>query len=266
MLSKSVGSCHWIILFLVLATSGRSEGFDEYKRSLLALSNPVPKSSVTPIISAFGAQNGHLFAAVSYSDYDLQTNRSNDNDGSLVLGMGFGDPNKNFGTEVAIGITSVSTAWWGDGKFADEGNLNFKFHKSVKSLAGDYASIAFGASNALGWGGTREMDTNTYVAYSEKAFWGDFKQLSLTYSIGAGSAVATGESDGAVFGGIGIGHSHYSGALGFIGGEGYLSGLWYPDFWPGVSISYTRAGLLDNNVASRGIVTIGYALSTKELF
>ena len=266
MLTIKAKFCQCTLVFLGLATSGWSDGFIEYKHSLIVLSDPVPKSSATPIISAFGAKNGHLFMAVSYSDYDLQTNLPGDNDGSMVLGMGLGDPSKSFGSEVAIGITSVSTPWWGDGKFADEGNVNFKFHKLVKPLAGDYASIAIGASNAFGWGDTQKMDTNTFFAYTEKAFWGNFKQYSLTYSIGSGSAVANGEADGAVFGGLGVGGSYYSGAFGFIGSEGHLSGTWYPSFLPGMSISYTRAGLLDQTIPSRSIITIGYAVSTKRLF
>ena len=78
MLTIKAKFCQWTVSFILLATTGWPEGFQEYKRSLIALSDPVPRSSVTPIISAFGAQNGHFFAAVSYSDYDLQTNRPDD--------------------------------------------------------------------------------------------------------------------------------------------------------------------------------------------
>ena len=34
---------------------------------------------------------------------------------------------------------------------------------------GSVASLSFGASNIIGWGGTREMPTNNFLSYSEVA-------------------------------------------------------------------------------------------------
>ena len=102
-----------------------------------------------------------MFTAVSYSDKDLQTNLDNDDDGSIVLGMGFGDAEQSYGIEAAVGLTSVST-YWGDGKFADEGNFNLKLHKFIApQLYGNSASVALGASNLMGWVGLQKFQPIT---------------------------------------------------------------------------------------------------------
>lgn len=252
---------HWSLILITLASPSWSSEYKDYIRSLEALLEPAPRSAVASIASGFGASGGQAFFATSYSNRDLQTNLEGDDDGSLVFGIGLGNPVNGYGGEISIGITSVSTSWWGDGKFGDEGNVNVKLHKLIQPKFGDFASISIGMSNAIGWGGTREMDVNTYVSYSEKAQIGDFKDYELTTTIGLGSAVARGEASSAPYGGISLGRSHYSSSISFIGGEAHLSGTWYVPFLSGISVTYTRAGLLTSEMPYRSIVTFGYSLA-----
>lgn len=101
---------------------------------------PVPVSIGVP--SGFGAAGGLVFGSVSYTDSAPNTGNSGDEDGSIGVGFGVGDPTRSFGVEFTVGITSVSSPFWGDGRFADEGNLNIKFHRIVDGLPGaSYAAI-----------------------------------------------------------------------------------------------------------------------------
>ena len=100
---------------------------------------------------------------MSYSDYDLQTEVAGDDDGSIMFGMGFGDPAVSIGGEVTVAITSVSTGLWGDGKFADEGNVSVKIHKHVSPLLKEgQASPRWGPLTLLA-GGRRRIIPLTHT-------------------------------------------------------------------------------------------------------
>ena len=234
--------------------------YDDYVKKLGILMENPAKPSVGSVASGFGAANGVVFAAVSYSDKDLQTNLENDDDGSIILGLGLGEPDVSVGVELAIGLTSVSTAYWGDGKFADEGNVNLKLHKFVSpKLWGNTASVAIGSSNLTGWGETKEIPNNNYIVYSEQRFLGEYHQYGLAYSIGYGSAVANRESDNGFFGGFSIARSDYSGSVSFINDEVHLAATWYLPYFSGMTVNLTRADLFNNNGTERNILTIGYS-------
>jgi len=97
---------------------GLASDFSSYKNALQILVEPEPRPSVGLVASGFGASGNSFFAAASYTDRDEQTD-GNDDDGSIIVGAGFGDPIDAVGVEVSLGLTSVSTSLWGDGKFAD---------------------------------------------------------------------------------------------------------------------------------------------------
>ena len=159
--------------------------FEQYSKSLKLLTISDPKPAVANIAGGFGAGQGLFYAAVSYSDYDLQTKDRDDDDGSIAFGLGLGDPVNSIGGEITIGLTSVSTSLWGDGKFADEGNVSGKVHKRVTPVfGGNAASVALGASNFAGWGSTKDNPVNYYGAYSEQKNFGSFKQYGLAYTLG----------------------------------------------------------------------------------
>lgn len=248
-----------LALFLITGKLLASD-YEEYNRALQILEEPSPRAVVSSVASGFGASANSLYVAASYSNKDLQTNVQGDDDGSIVVGTGLGNPKENFAYDIAVGITSVSTPWWGDGKFADEGNVNLKIHREVSPVfSGKVASLAFGASNIMGWGGTTQIPTNYYTAYSEKFLFGDFHHYGASISIGYGTSVSDGESSADLFGGLGIARSNYNGSLSFIGNEAHVSATWYVPKISGLAITLTRADVWNRENTRRNILSIGYA-------
>jgi hypothetical protein len=249
----------FIGIFLLAGHSVASE-YEEYVRALKILQENHPRAVVSSVASGFGASTGEIYAAASYSNRDLQTEGEGDDDGSIVLGVGLGSPDDTLAYEIALGVTSVSTAWWGDGKFADEGNLNLKVHKTVAPvLTGTAASVAVGASNITGWGGTLEIPTNYYTVYSEKFTFGKFDHYGAAISFGYGTSVSDGETAGDYFGGLGVARSNYNGSLSFIGNEAHVSATWYVPKLSGLAITFTRADVWNQEHARRNILSVGYA-------
>ena len=238
--------------------------FEQYSKNLKLLTLSDPKPAVANIAGGFGAGHGLFYAAVSYSDYDLQTKDRNDDDGSIAFGLGLGDPVNSLGGEITIGLTSVSTSLWGDGKFADEGNVSGKVHKRVTPVfGGNVASVALGASNLAGWGSTKENPTNYYGAYSEQKNFGSFKQYGLAYTLGYGSAVSDTETKGDAFAGVAIGYDDYSFSLSQIGKETHIATtLYFPQF-PGFGVTIAQADAL-NEIQSKRLI-VSFSIS-KQLF
>jgi hypothetical protein len=238
--------------------------FEQYSKNLKLLTLSDPKPAVANIAGGFGAGHGLFYAAVSYSDYDLQTKDRNDDDGSIAFGLGLGDPVNSLGGEITIALTSVSTSLWGDGKFADEGNVSGKVHRRVAPFfGGNAASVALGASNVAGWGSTKENPTNYYGAYSEQKNFGSFKQYGLAYTLGYGSAVSDTETKGDAFAGVAIGYDDYSFSLSQIGKETHIATtLYFPQF-PGFGVTLAQADALNELQSKRVIVSLSIS---KQLF
>ena len=238
--------------------------FEQYSRNLKLLTLSDPKPAVANIAGGFGAGHGLFYAAVSYSDYDLQTKDRNDDDGSIAFGLGLGDPVNSLGGEITIGLTSVSTSLWGDGKFADEGNVSGKVHKRITPVfGGNAASVALGASNLAGWGSTKENPTNYYGAYSEQKNFGSFKQYGLAYTLGYGSAVSDTETKGDAFAGVAIGYDDYSFSLSQIGKETHIATtIYFPQF-PGFGVTIAQADALNELQSKRLIISLSIS---KQLF
>lgn len=240
------------------------DSLTSFKKGLEALVEPDPRPSVSAVASGFGAGHGDLFIAVSYSDRDLQTNIVGDEDGSILTGIGYESKNFPFKLEFTLGMTSVSTSWWGDGKFGDEGNINLKLHKAVSPVFDNaVASIAVGASNVIGWGSTVEIPTNNYLSYSELMNVGTLGQYGLAYTIGYGSSVGRAETAGDFFGGVALGRSSLSTSISFIGEEIYLSGTYYPPWLSHIALTFTRADIFDSQASSRNILTLGISKKVK---
>jgi hypothetical protein len=253
----------------VLAMVGSNEvvaetTFEQYSKNLKLLTLSDPKPAVANIAGGFGAGRGLFYAAVSYSDYDLQTKDRSDDDGSIALGFGLGDPVNSLGGEITIGLTSVSTSLWGDGKFADEGNVSGKVHKRVTPVfGGNVASVALGASNIAGWGSTRDNPVNYYGAYSEQKNFGSFKQYGLAYTLGYGSAVSDTETKGDAFAGVAIGYDDYSFSLSQIGKETHIATTLYFPQVPGFGVTIAQADALNGLQSKRLIVSLSIS---KQLF
>ena len=238
--------------------------FEQYKSNLKILTLSDPKPAIANIAGGFGAGRGLFYAAVSYSDYDLQTKDRSDDDGSIAFGLGLGDPVNSLGGEITIGLTSVSTSLWGDGKFADEGNVSGKVHKRVTPVfGGNVASVALGASNIAGWGSTRDNPVNYYGAYSEQKNFGSFKQYGLAYTLGYGSAVSDTETKGDAFAGVAIGYDDYSFSLSQIGKETHVATTLYFPQSPGFGVTIAQADALNELQSKRLIISLSIS---KQLF
>jgi hypothetical protein len=254
------------ILSIAFASSGYAANafseYEDYIKHLKMLTVADPKPAVANIAGGFGAPSGLVYAAISYSDFDLQTNDREDDDGSIAIGFGLGDAINSVGTEITIGITSVSTSIWGDGKFADEGNVSVKFHRRVKPIFnGNVASMSLGASNIAGWGSTTDNPVNYYGAFSEQINFGSFKQYGLAYTFGYGSAVSDTETQGDLFGGFAFGYDDYSVSISAIGRETHLSGTYYIPNLEGVGLSVTQADAFDKMNSKRMILTLSISKS-----
>ena len=249
-----------ILFALAFATQASANTFEDYQSLLNKLTLSTPKPVVGGIASGFGAGKGTAYASVSYSDYDLQTEVDGDDDGSIMFGMGFGDPTNAIGGEVTVGITSVSTGLWGDGKFADEGNISAKIHKHVAPRFGDVASISLGASNITGWGATTENPANYFAAYSEQLTFGQYGEYGLAYTLGYGSGVSDIKTSGDLFFGIGVGYDNYSGSVSRTGDETTISLTYFAPQINGLAVSVSRADAFDAINSERTIITLGYSL------
>ena len=241
-------------------SAGEVVGVKEYERLLNLLGEKPTTASIGMVASGYGAHSGQLFAAVTYSDVDLQTDTAGDDDGSIVIGLGLGDPVTSIGVESVLGITSVSTQFWGDGQFADEGNFSLKLHKMIKPIGGfDSASVSLGASNLLGWGSTKEQPTNYYASYSSRKAIGAFKQYNLGYTVGYGSASSELETSAAFYGGVGIARNGYSVSLSRLEDVTNFNVNYEIPFVDNLSVSYSRTDILDTTGSARNIVSIGYS-------
>jgi hypothetical protein len=252
-------------IFLAVCLAGslaQADSFTDYSSLLHKLTLSEPRASIANIASGFGASAGQAYASVSYSDYDLQTEVEGDDDGSIMFGMGFGDPAVTIGGEVTVAITSVSTGLWGDGKFADEGNVSVKIHKHVSPLLKEgQASIALGASNVTGWGATTDNPVNSYLAYTAQDRFGEFQEYAFAYTLGYGTAVAGLEDKGDWFLGAAIGYNDYSMSIANIGSETHISASYFPQIFPGTSVTLSRADVFNENNSERFILTLGYAFN-----
>jgi hypothetical protein len=240
------------------SATAQAMSYEEYLNELNRLSEyRMPKVGVSGISSGFGAANNSIFAAISYTNRDTQTGGA-DNDGSIAFGVGLGDPAKGFAAELTVGITSVSTKYWGDGKFGDEGNISLKVHRQLAAPNfADAASFSAGISNLTGWGGTTELPQNVHVSYSVLNYFGSYDERAIMATIGFGTAVADVETTGSMFYGIGYGSSDYSVSISSPGEELWLGANWYPRSIKGMSLGVALADFNDENDRQRTILTIG---------
>lgn len=161
---------------------------------------PIPSSSFL-VPSGYGASQGDAFVGIS----GVTAGRDEDKwDGSASVGFGLGDPVKNVGVEVSLGIISL------DG-FAEDGSVGFKLHK-VFPKAGNLG-LALGWSNAIKWGDAGNAK-DTFYGVATKAF--DLRPdkdnpLPLTASLGVGTgsfrsngAIAADDNAPNVFGSLGL--------------------------------------------------------------
>ena len=260
-LTKQVGVLTFFVAcmcFTYSSATAEDMSYEQYLNELNRLSEyRMPKAGVAGISSGFGAANNAVFSAISYTNHDTQTGGADD-DGSIAFGIGLGDPTEGLAAELTIGITSVSTNYWGDGKFGDEGNISLKVHRQLAAPNfADAASLSVGISNLTGWGGTTELPQNVHMSYSLLNYFGSYDEQAIMATFGFGTAVADVETTGSMFYGIGYGSSDYSVSISSPGRELWLGANWYPRSIKGVSLGVSLADFNDEYNRQRTILTIG---------
>ncbi|MEL7070095.1 MAG: hypothetical protein AAGN15_15770 [Cyanobacteria bacterium J06581_3] len=161
---------------------------------------PVPASSFrTP--TAYGADWGDAYIGIAGSTAG-NTPRE---DGSISLGFGLGDAQRNIGAEISVGIYSL------DG-FADDGGVGFKLHRVFPEA--NNLGIAVGWSNPITWGAGDDAEDTFYGVVTKRfdlAPNSRSNRLPLTTSIGVGTgvyrstgAIAAGSNDPNIFGSLGL--------------------------------------------------------------
>lgn len=217
--------------------------------------------------SGFGTSGGRIFGSIAYTNQDRNTGIADDDDGSMALGLGLGDPQAALGLEVVLGITSVSTSFWGDGTFGDEGNIALKLHRAVPGLFGaTSASLSLGVSNLAGWGATQDLPRNYYLAYSQVS---DVTLAGQVYpvntTLGYGSAISGIDREPGGFASVGVGLTEQvSLGLGWLGDELQVGAVYFPSRWKATSIAVTYADATRRNSESgRLIVALSLALDPR---
>ncbi|MEM9978452.1 MAG: hypothetical protein AAF808_12575 [Cyanobacteria bacterium P01_D01_bin.2] len=163
------------------------------------VSPPSPASSFgTP--SAYGANAGDAFVGLA----GVTDGKRSDTDGSMSLGVGFGDAVDSVGVELNAGIISL------DG-FADDGQIGIKVHKIFPEA--DNLAVAVGWTNPITWGAADSAE-ETFYGVVTKSF--DLRPeesnpmpLTVSGGIGTGSfrstgAIAAGTNAPNFFGSVGL--------------------------------------------------------------
>ena len=127
--------------------------------------------------TAFGAGWGQAFAGIGGQTV---TNGPDDVDGSALLGFGMGDPRRFVGIEAAMNIISLKES------FGDDGNWNFKMHRTLPFRA----AVAIGVEDSSGWGAAKDRDSSSYVVYTQAVDLTPAtpkRPFTFTYNVGVGN-------------------------------------------------------------------------------
>ena len=103
--------------------------------------------------TGFGAGWGQAFAGVGG-----ETDSAGEHgvDGSALLGVGLGDPQRYIGLEAAVNVVSLTEG------VGTDGNWSFKAHHTWS----DRSALAVGLHDAAGWGDASDTRASTYAAYT----------------------------------------------------------------------------------------------------
>ena len=155
---------------------------------------------------AYGADWGQLFAGVG--GQTLATGSGTDNlDGSMLVGMGFGDSQVTAGLELSANVISITDDFGADGSF------NAKMHRALPGRA----SIAMGVEETQGWGQAEKTDPSIYAVYTQAIDLvpqSPRRPVPLVFNIGVGDErfVDPGDSGVGLFASVSV-HPHRQLAL-----------------------------------------------------
>lgn len=232
-----------------------AEAYLAYLDALAAQTEQAPmgNASTVGVASGFGLPSGVGFAVAALSD-TRERGQGDGADGSMALGLGFGDSINAVGLEVILNITSVLPS-----DFADSGTVNVKFSRNIDTDSAISVSVA----NAIKWGDAKNNDVGTTFAYSRRfALQGRSAMISAGYS----SNIGTLDDEPGGFIGFGLALTDKTSA-----------GLsWYGDEWvAGVNTTVTvlgediQAGISYSDITQKnteGRLNITFAVMRADLY
>lgn len=223
---------------------------------------PLPTPGITfGTPTAYGASWRQAFVGTS-GVIDFGGNGGRD-DGSLSVGIGFGDAIETVGLETSLSITSVSA-----NDFGDSGSVGFKLHKIIPDTKG--LALAVGWATALDWGDT-ENEPETVYGVASKTFVlrpNNNNTFPLTASIGVGTgsfrstgAIDAGDNTPNVFGSLGVVLiPQVSLATSWTGNKWNL-GMGLAPFSVPLTFTLGFTDLTDNSIEGPGFnINAGYAI------
>ncbi|MGI3171000.1 hypothetical protein ACRARG_17745 [Pseudooceanicola sp. C21-150M6] len=207
------------------------------------------------IPSGTTAPAGLFFLSGSYATRRAPT--ASDGDGSIALGFGLGDADRNIGFQVTGQITSLTD------DFGDSGYFELKASRRIDTgSAPTYFGLAVG--NLAPWGDAKIHDTSVTAAittFTQLDMGADSFPIALT--VGGGSHIRNFNTDPGVFVGAGIGLTDYFGASLAWTGESVTIGT---AFRPGRSpfqISLSAEDVFDQIDNRRAVLSISYVFDAK---
>ena len=154
---------------------------------------------------AYGADWGQLFAGVG--GQTLPAGSGDSVDGSMLVGMGFGDSQVTAGLELSATVISITDDFGADGSF------NAKMHRALPGRA----SVALGVEETQGWGLAETTQPSIYAVYTQTIDLvpqSPRRPVPLVFNVGAGDErfVDPGEGGVGLFASVSV-HPHRQLAL-----------------------------------------------------
>ena len=273
-------SCFVLLGYAQQAKQGESVNSQEVEQlskdlqALLTFTN-TPPASLNKFIgapgttfgtpSAYGASRGQGFVGVSgIYDFDGKGLASGNGrvDGSVAVGVGFGDPVKAVGVELMGTLTSINPK---DGTFGDSGQMGVKVHRLLDAASG--LSIALASTDFARWGEAKLSLRSTYVAMTGNLPIKLIGNYPVSATLGAGngnyrpfSAVQTGQDKVGAFASIGTQLTERTSlSLSHLGGRTNL-GVGITPFDAPISVMVGLTDIDGRSAAGRQLnVNVGYA-------
>ena len=233
---------------------------DEELRQRLSVETPFLPSPIPSPASSFGTPTAYgANERDAFIGLAGVTGGDADTDGSMSLGVGFGDAVESVGVEVSGGIISL------DG-FADDGQIGFKVHKIFPEA--DNLAVAVGWSNPITWGDADDAEDTFYGVVTQRFELQPEQSnpLPLTVSVGVGTgsfrslgAIRAGNNDPNLFGSLGLEVTPNVALVSSWTGSALNAGVSAAPFDFPLVVSAGASDITDNtDVGTRFSASIGY--------
>ncbi|MCE6949735.1 hypothetical protein LAZ29_02205 [Cereibacter sphaeroides] len=195
--------------------------------------------------------DGTLFGSVSGTTE--RSPGSDEVDGSLSFGAGFGDAVSGIGVQPSVSVTSVE-----DEDFGDSGYLSLKFGRRLGGAdLRLYGAITL--DNIATWGDSNDNSVETTVALTKFGRLGGSWGKPYMLTVGAGSHVH--DDDAGLIAGFGLGLTQYLGTSVSYSGDYANIGFWVN--LPGVkntTLSLTCNDVFDEEDSRRATLSLTFAV------